>query len=68
MCPDFVKSSTLIYIENEMIKQVSFFPTGTFIEAKTSKRITFDGSTKKQMMAMVNASASATLFRGTYGW
>ena len=43
---------------NTFGKQILIFPQGTFVEAKTSRMVTADGSGNLQMLAMINAVAN----------
>ena len=51
--PDFVAPYTLHKLGNTWTD--SIFPCGLFIEAKTAKEITLDGSSPKQIQAMIDA-------------
>jgi len=52
--PDFVGTSNSVTIINKKLT-VTRFMTGNFIEAKTGRVVTADGSGNKQMLAMIDA-------------
>ena len=51
---DFIGASTSITVVNKKLT-VTTFMTGNFIEAKTGREVTADGSGNKQMLAMIDA-------------
>ena|GEM_PF-2298897 len=53
--PDFVRSLNVLGVSEEGIKLLDMYPTGVFIEVKTSQTIDLNGSTQKQIMAMIDA-------------